>query len=127
MGPFAGSKGGEVVYEGDFAGFDFRYADRQPHEKAPAIKEKVRKRSGELKIGHGRLNNLRMCRSRSEGCSDSRFGGRGLGKSSLITGCLPQAYPETIIIDQNLARGRGGPTRRPIPAFSIMCASLRQG
>jgi hypothetical protein len=29
---------------------------------------------------------------------------------SLILGCLPQAYPETIIIDQNLARG--GPTRR---------------
>ncbi len=37
MGPLAGSKGGEVVYEGDFAGtLDFRHADRQPHEKAPA-------------------------------------------------------------------------------------------
>ena len=29
----------------------------------------------------------------------------GSGKSSLIVSCLPQAYPETIIIDQNLARG----------------------
>jgi excinuclease UvrABC ATPase subunit len=27
------------------------------------------------------------------------------GKSALIQGCLPQDYPETIIIDQNLARG----------------------
>jgi excinuclease UvrABC ATPase subunit len=29
----------------------------------------------------------------------------GSGKSSLIQGCLPQSYPDTIIIDQNLARG----------------------
>src|SRR5688572_13229480 len=29
----------------------------------------------------------------------------GSGKSSLIQGCLPTAYPDTIIIDQNLARG----------------------
>ncbi len=29
----------------------------------------------------------------------------GSGKSSLIQGCLPAAYPDTIIIDQNLARG----------------------
>ena len=29
----------------------------------------------------------------------------GSGKSSLIQGCLPRAYPQTIIIDQNLARG----------------------
>lgn len=32
-------------------------------------------------------------------------GWRGSGKSSLIQGSLPVAYPETIIIDQNLARG----------------------
>jgi excinuclease UvrABC ATPase subunit len=29
----------------------------------------------------------------------------GSGKSSLISGCLPAAYPETVIIDQTLARG----------------------
>jgi excinuclease UvrABC ATPase subunit len=29
----------------------------------------------------------------------------GSGKSSLIQGCLPEAYPDTVIIDQNLARG----------------------
>ncbi len=29
----------------------------------------------------------------------------GSGKSSLIQGCLPVAYPDTVIIDQNLARG----------------------
>ena len=31
----------------------------------------------------------------------------GSGKSSLIQTALPEAYPDTVIIDQTLARGEG--------------------
>jgi len=107
MGPFAGSKGGEVVYEGDFEGLLTSGTLTGNHmEKHQPINDKVRKRSGELKIGHARLNNLKdVSVTIPKGVLTAVSGVAGSGKSSLIVGCLPQAYPETIIIDQNLARG----------------------
>ena len=63
-------------------------------------------RSGELKIEHARLNNLKdVSVTIPKGVLTAVSGVARSGKSSLILGCLPQAYPETIIIDQNLARG----------------------
>jgi len=107
MGPYAGSKGGEVVYEGDFAGLLTSGTPTGNHmKKHQPIKEKVRKRSGVLKVAHARLNNLKdVSVSIPKGVLTAVSGVAGAGKSSLIVGCLPQAYPETIIIDQNLARG----------------------
>jgi excinuclease UvrABC ATPase subunit len=107
MGPFAGSKGGEVVYQGDFAGLLTSGTLTGSHmKKHQPIKDKVRKRSGELKIRHARLNNLRdVSVTIPKGVLTAVSGVAGSGKSSLIVGCLPQAYPETIVIDQNLARG----------------------
>ncbi len=107
MGPFAGSKGGEVVYEGDFAGLLTSGTPTGNHmKKHQPIKGKVRKRSGELKIRHARLNNLKdVSIAIPKGVLTAVSGVAGSGKSSLIAGCLPQAYPEIIIIDQNLSRG----------------------
>ncbi len=107
MGPLAGSKGGEVVYEGDFAGLLTSGTPTGNHiKKYQPIKDKVRKRSGELKIRHARLNNLKdVSVTIPKGVLTAVSGVAGSGKSSLIVGCLPRAYPETIIIDQNLARG----------------------
>ncbi len=107
MGPYAGSKGGEVVYEGDFAGLLTSGTPTGNHmKKHQPIKGKVRKRSGVLKIAHARLNNLKdVSVSIPKGVLTAVSGVAGSGKSSLIVGCLPEAYPETIIIDQNLARG----------------------
>ena len=107
MGPFAGSKGGEVVYEGDFAGLLASGTLTGNHmNKHQPIKDKVRKPSGELKIGHARLNNLKdVSVTIPMGVLTAVSGVAGSGKSSLIQGCLPRAYPEIIIIDQNLARG----------------------
>jgi excinuclease UvrABC ATPase subunit len=109
LGPFAGSNGGEVVYEGDFAGLLTSGTPTGNHmKKHQPIKEKdkVRKRSGELKIRHARLNNLKdVSVTIPTGVLAVVSGVAGSGKSSLIVGCLPQAYPEIIIIDQNLARG----------------------
>ncbi len=107
MGPLAGSKGGEVVYEGDFAGLLTSGTLTGNHmKKHQPIKEKVRKRSGELKIRNARLNNLKgVSVAIPTGVLTVVSGVAGSGKSSLIVGCLPEAYPEIIIIDQNLARG----------------------
>ncbi|WP_332701798.1 excinuclease ABC subunit UvrA [Devosia sp.] len=107
MGPRAGSKGGEIVYEGNFAGLLTSGTLTGNHiKKHQAIKDKVRKPTGELKIAEAKLNNLKgVSVTIPRGVLTAVSGVAGSGKSSLIQGCLPTAYPDTIIIDQNLARG----------------------
>jgi len=75
-----------------------------PHQP---VKDKVRKPQGEaLRIEGAQLNNLKnVSVAIPRGVLTAVTGVAGSGKSSLIQGCLPLAYPDTIIIDQNLARG----------------------
>jgi len=107
MGPYAGAKGGEVVYQGDYAGLLASGTPTGSHmTKHQPLKAKVRPPNGELRIEHARLNNLKdVSVSVPRGVLTAVSGVAGSGKSSLITGCLAEAYPETIIIDQTLARG----------------------
>ncbi len=108
MGPLAGSKGGELVYQGDFAGLLTSGTLTGNHmRKHQPIKTTVRKPAGAaLKIVHAKLNNLKnVSISIPRGVFTAVTGVAGSGKSSLIQGCLPVTYPEAIIVDQTLARG----------------------
>ncbi|MFZ4508452.1 MAG: ATP-binding cassette domain-containing protein [Fimbriimonas sp.] len=108
MGPFAGSRGGELVYQGDYPGLLTSGTLTGNHmNKHQPIKENVRKPTGEpLRIENAKLNNLKdVSVNIPRGVLTAVSGVAGSGKSSLIQGCLPKAYPETVIIDQNLARG----------------------
>jgi excinuclease UvrABC ATPase subunit len=107
MGPFAGSRGGEVVYQGDFAGLLASGTLTGDHmRKHQPVKQTVRQPDGELRIEHARLNNLKdVSVAIPRGVLTVVTGVAGSGKSSLIQGCLPQAWPEAIVIDQTLARG----------------------
>lgn len=107
MGPFAGSKGGEVVYEGDFGGLLTAGTLTGDHiKKYQPIKTDLRKPNGELKIAGAKLNNLKdVSVTIPKGVLTVVTGVAGAGKSSLIQGSLPSAYPDVVIIDQNLNRG----------------------
>lgn len=107
MGPFAGSKGGEVVYEGDFDGLLKSGTLTGNHmQKHQPIKTEGRKSDGALKIANAKTNNLRdVSVTIPKGVLTVVTGVAGAGKSSLIQGSLPAAYPDTVIIDQNLNRG----------------------
>ena len=107
MGPYAGAKGGEVVYQGDYAGLLTCGTPTGSHmARYQPLKTSVRPPNGELRVEQARLNNLKdVSVSVPTGVLTVVSGVAGAGKSSLITGCLAQAYPQTIIIDQTLARG----------------------
>ncbi|MEQ1901202.1 MAG: excinuclease ABC subunit UvrA [Devosia sp.] len=107
MGPLAGTKGGEIVYEGDYAGLLKSGTLTGDHIlKHQPIKTALRKPRGELKIKGAKVNNLKnVSVTIPAGVLAVVTGVAGAGKSSLIQGALPAAYPETVIIDQNLARG----------------------
>jgi len=108
MGPFAGSKGGEVVYEGDYAGLLTSGTLTGNHmTRHQAIKDKVRAPKGDpLEIANASVNNLKnVTVAIPRNVLTVVSGVAGSGKSSLIQTCLPRAYPETVIIDQTLARG----------------------
>lgn len=107
MGPFAGSKGGEIVYQGDFEGLLKSGTLTGNHmQKHQPIKTEGRKPDGSLKIANAKTNNLRdVSVSIPKGVLTVVTGVAGAGKSSLIQGSLPAAYPDTVIIDQNLNRG----------------------
>src|SRR5437588_1652061 len=113
MGPYAGSEGGQVVYEGDFAGLlkaDTLTGDYLLH-KGP-LKETFRQATGVMPIVHATVNNLK------DGSVDIPTGVlmvltgvAGSGKSSLINEAFLSQHQEAIEIDQeaNVTSSRSNP------------------
>jgi excinuclease UvrABC ATPase subunit len=102
MGPRAGSEGGQVVYEGDFAGLlkaDTLTGNHLLH-KGP-LKETFRQASGVLPIVHAMVNNLKdVSVDIPTGVLTVITGVAGSGKSSLITEALLRQHQEAVVIDQ---------------------------
>ena len=107
MGPRAGSRGGEVVYQGDRAGLLASGTLTGEHiGRHQPIKAAPRAPTGEIRITGARLNNLRdVAVSIPTGGLTVVTGVAGSGRSSLVQGCLPLTHEGTVVIDRSLARG----------------------
>lgn len=102
VGPRAGRHGGEIVYQGSYAGLlaadtlTAHYLNRHL-----PLKEKVRAGNGTLPIRNATVNNLRnVSVDIPQGVLTVVTGVAGSGKSSLIHGAFLTAHPDAIVIDQ---------------------------
>ncbi|HEY1016038.1 MAG TPA: excinuclease ABC subunit UvrA [Herpetosiphonaceae bacterium] len=103
VGPRAGSRGGEIVYEGDAAGLLKAATLTGEHmSRALPLKRAVRQPTGALPIRNARANNLRdVSVDIPAGVLTVITGVAGSGKSSLIRSSFLPRHPDAIVIDQS--------------------------
>ncbi|HVU69717.1 MAG TPA: excinuclease ABC subunit UvrA [Ktedonobacteraceae bacterium] len=103
MGPHAGSEGGRIVYEGDYAGLlkaDTLTGNHLLYKRP--LKESFRQASGALPIVHATVNNLQdVSVNIPTGVLTVVTGVAGSGKSSLINEAFLSQHPEAVVIDQS--------------------------
>lgn len=107
MGPKAGERGGEVVFEGRFE--KLKQADtltgRMLRNYIP-VKKQVRKADGHIEIKNANLHNLKdVTVSIPTGVLTCITGVAGSGKSTLISGVFVAQQPEAVVIDQKAITG----------------------
>jgi excinuclease UvrABC ATPase subunit len=103
VGPYAGTKGGEIVFEGSFT--DLVKANtltgRHINQSLP-FKTAVRKPKGKLAIVNADVNNLHKVNVNiPTGVLTVVTGVAGSGKSSLINQVFLSQHPKAIVIDQS--------------------------
>ena len=103
VGPRAGSQGGEIVYEGSYAGL--LTADTltgQFLKHSLPIKKECRQAKQHLKLSNISVNNLKQVSvTIPVGVLTVVTGVAGSGKSSLIDEAFMRQYPDAILIDQS--------------------------
>ncbi|MGK5045817.1 ATP-binding cassette domain-containing protein [Janthinobacterium sp. GB4P2] len=107
MGPGAGTRGGEVVYQGSLSGLAKAetLTGRYLHRHAE-LKAEVRVPRGYLQLRNARLHNLKDVSVDIPQCVMTVVTGvAGSGKSSLISGELMRRYPTIVYIDQGALVG----------------------
>jgi excinuclease UvrABC ATPase subunit len=114
MGPRAGAHGGEIVYQGTYAGLASSGTITGEHLAVrQTLKDAVRSATGAIPIRGARLHNLQdVSVDVPLGVLVAVTGVAGSGKSSLIHGCLPRTNPLVTAVDQSAIRG----SRRSNPA-----------
>lgn len=102
VGPYAGKRGGTIVYEGSFD--DLLNADTltaKHIKQSMPIKADFRTARGKLPITHAKINNLQnISVDIPMGVLTVVTGVAGSGKSSLINGTFLRQHPDAIVIDQ---------------------------
>lgn len=103
VGPHAGSRGGNIVYEGSYAGLLEADTLTGTHMKRPLqLKSDCRKPSGKLSIQGATLHNLRdVSVDIPTGVLTVVTGVAGSGKSTLINEVFLSQHADAIVIDQS--------------------------
>ncbi|MCU6713153.1 excinuclease ABC subunit UvrA [Paenibacillus sp. J5C_2022] len=103
IGPHAGSRGGQIVYEGSFHGLLESDTLTGNYMRRPLIlKQECRESSGKLSIRDASLHNVRDINvDIPTGILTVVTGVAGSGKSTLINELFLKQYPNAIVIDQS--------------------------
>jgi excinuclease UvrABC ATPase subunit len=103
LGPYAGTRGGTIVYEGSYAGLlrADTLTGRHLNQSLP-LKERVRSATGTRSIAHATVNNLQdVSVDLPMGVLTVVTGVAGSGKSSLIHQTFLRHYPDAVVVDQS--------------------------
>ncbi|KEQ23571.1 ATP-binding cassette domain-containing protein [Paenibacillus tyrfis] len=102
VGPFAGSRGGTIVYEGSFPGLLQADTLTGNHMKqSMPLKDHFRSATGKLSVVDASLHNLNnVSVDLPTGVLTVVTGVAGSGKSTLINEVFLQQHPDAIVIDQ---------------------------
>jgi excinuclease UvrABC ATPase subunit len=102
LGPGAGRQGGEIVFQGSYAGLVKSDTLTGRHLKARTpVKKSFRSPSGKLSIKRARVNNLKdVSVDIPRGVLTVVTGVAGSGKSSLINEVFLAQHPDAVAIDQ---------------------------
>lgn len=103
VGPYAGSRGGNIVYEGSYPGLLESGTLTGTHMKRPLqLKNDCRQPSGKLSIKDAKLHNLQNVNvDIPTGVLTVVTGVAGSGKSTLINEIFLSQHPDAIVIDQS--------------------------
>ncbi len=103
VGPYAGTRGGTIVYEGSYAGLlrADTLTGRHLNQSLP-IKEQCRSATGTLRIAHATVHNLQdVSVDLPMGVLTVVTGVAGSGKSSLIHQTFLRQHPDAVVVDQS--------------------------
>lgn len=125
MGPGAGTRGGEVVYQGNLDGLKTSGTLTGKYlSHIPKLKPETRTPKGSLSIQNAAMHNLKnLSVEIPKGVMTVVTGVAGSGKSTLIHGVLPRFYPETVFIDQ---KGIQASKRSNIATFTGIFDMIRK-
>ncbi|ACT01749.1 ATP-binding cassette domain-containing protein [Paenibacillus sp. JDR-2] len=103
VGPHAGSRGGNIVFEGSYQGLLESGTLTGMHMKRPLeLKQNCRKATGKLPIRNANLHNLQnVSLDIPTGVLNVVTGVAGSGKSSLINDVFLTQHPDAVVIDQS--------------------------